>query len=160
MLEITKSFYCSISQIYTPRATQNCTCKHTHTFTQKNIYFSLLQNHQPLTNRTADQVFSWSNRSPTNSLGFFHRKIYVKFSCSIRDIWINLIHANLFCCLSDHATALERIAPPLLEIYELAALEFVEFCCTTAIYKRGFIHFLKKLLHQFLVMASSSIHII
>ena len=58
MLEITKSFYCSISQIYTPRATQNCTCKHTHTFTQKNICFSLLQNHQPLTNRTADQVFT------------------------------------------------------------------------------------------------------
>ena len=58
ILEITKRFYCSISQIYIPRATQNCTGKHTNTFTQthKKFCFSLLQNHQPLTNRPTDQV--------------------------------------------------------------------------------------------------------
>ena len=148
-----------LSNIYTKSYSKLYVQTYAYLYTKKYLFFFITKP-PTIDQQNSWPGFHWSNRSPTYSLGFFHRKIYVKFSCNIRDIWINLIHANLFCCLSDHATALERIAPPLLEVYELTTLEFVEFCCTIAIYKRGFIHFFKKLLHQFLVMASSSIHII
>lgn len=83
MLEITKSFYCSISQIYTPRATQNCTCKYTHTFTQKIFVFFYYKttNHWPteqltrfFTDPTDHQLTHWDffiEKFMSNSLVVF-----------------------------------------------------------------------------------------